>query len=68
MAKKAKQAELEAAKEEKRAFEAERLRKYREDLARQNAKAEAEGGYEEVFVEEFECQPCKKKFKKEGQL
>lgn len=51
MVKRAKQAEIEAAREAKRSAEAERLRKYREDLAKQNAKAEAEGDFEEVFVE-----------------
>lgn len=67
-AKEAKRRELEEAKELKKQFEAERLRKYREELAEQNRLAEEEAEVEEVFVDEFECRPCKKTFKKEGQL
>lgn len=50
----------------------EELRLYREERARQYAKAEedaiARGDYEEVFVEEWKCDICKKIFKKEAQL
>ena len=66
--KEAKRREIEETKEAKRAFEAERLKRYREELAEQNRRAEEEGEVEEVFVDEFACEPCKKTFKKEGQL
>jgi hypothetical protein len=35
-------------------------------LAEQNRLAEEDAEVEEVFVDEFECRPCKKTFKKEG--
>lgn len=66
--KEAKKREMEEAREAKKEAERERLRKYREELAEQNRKAEEEAEIEEVFIEEFECIPCKKTFKKEGQL
>jgi len=47
-------------------MEAERLKKYREELAEANRRAEEEAEIEEVFVDEFECAPCRKTFKKEG--
>lgn len=53
--KEAKMREIEEAKEEKRKFEAERLRIYREELAEQNRKLEEEASEEEIFVDEFEC-------------
>ncbi len=64
----AKQREMEEAREQKKQFEAERLKKYREELAEQNRLAEEEAEVEEVFVDEYECRSCKKTFKKEGQL
>ena len=64
----AKQREIEEAREQKKQFEAERLKKYREELAEQNRQAEEDAEVEEVFVDEYECRPCKKTFKKEGQL
>ncbi len=62
----AKQREIEEAREQKKQFEAERLKKYREELAEQNRQAEEDAEVEEVFVDEYECRPCKKTFKKEG--
>ncbi len=62
----AKQREMEEAREQKKQFEAERLKKYREELAEQNRQAEEDAEVEEVFVDEYECRPCKKTFKKEG--
>ena len=62
----AKQREMEEAREQKKSFEAERLKKYREELAEQNRQAEEDAEVEEVFVDEYECRPCKKTFKKEG--
>ena len=63
---------MEEEKATKRAAEAERLRVYREERAAQYAKEEedaiANGDFEEVFIEEFLCEICNKKFKKEGQL
>ena len=54
----------------KKAEEAERLRVYREERAAYYAKQEEEaleqGLVEEVLVEEFRCEICKKTFKKEG--
>lgn len=44
------------------------MKKYREELAEANRRAEEEAEVEEVVVEEFECGPCRKVFKKEGQL
>lgn len=46
------------------------MRVYREELAKQYQKEEdeaiARGDYEEVLIEEFRCEICKKTFKKEG--
>lgn len=64
--KEAKKREIEEAKEEKRQMEKERLLKYREELAEQNRILEEEAEVEEIIVDEFECGPCKKTFKKEG--
>ena len=47
-------------------MEKERLLKYREELAEQNRILEEEAEVEEIIVDEFECGPCKKTFKKEG--
>ena len=66
-----KQAEEEE-REKRRAEEQERLRKHREELAQKYAQEEEEalasGDYDEVLVEEYRCDCCKKVFKKEKQL
>lgn len=49
-------------------LESERLRKYREELAEQYKRDEENCEYEEVVVDEFACEACRKTFKKEGQL
>ncbi len=49
-------------------MEADRLKKYREELAEANRRAEEDAEVEEIVVEEFECAPCRKTFKKEGQM
>jgi DnaJ homolog subfamily A member 5 len=59
--------------EELRALEKqEELRKYRAELAehykREEEEALAQGHYEEVIIETFNCAMCKKTFKKDGQL
>jgi len=68
-AKEQKRREEEHRKEEKRLAEAERLRIYREERAAYYAKQEEQaienGEFDEVLVEEFRCQICKKSFKKE---
>lgn len=70
--KEAKRRKLEEERNAKKEAEAERLRIFREEraamYAKQEAEAMAKGEYEEVFVEEFHCQICKKVFKKEAQL
>ena len=57
-------------KKEKQEAEAERLRKYREEMKeyyrKEEEKAKARGEIEEVYVEEFDCSICKKTFKSEG--
>lgn len=63
---------MEEEKSAKRAAEAERLRIFREEraalYAREEEEALANGDYEEVLIEEFLCEICNKRFKKEGQL
>ena len=67
-----KRRQLEEEREKKRLEEQERLRVYREQLAAKHAEEELRdmesGNYEEVFVEEFKCNICKKTFKNEKQL
>ena len=57
-------------KKEKQEAEAERLRKYREEMKeyyrKEEEKARERGEIEEVYVEEFHCAICKKTFKSEG--
>ena len=59
-------------KREKSDAEAERLKKHREEMKeyyrKEEEKAKARGEIEDVYVEEFGCNICKKTFKKEGQL
>ena len=67
-----KRRKMEEEKEAKRASEAEKLRKHREELARQYAKQEEEalarGEVEIEYVEEFRCEICKKTFKSDKQM
>lgn len=66
----AKKKQVDEEKQAKLEVERERLRKYREDLAIQYQKEEdeaiARGDFDEVFVEEFRCEICKKTYRKEG--
>ena len=66
----AKRKRIEDERQAKKDIEAERLRVYREERAAYYAKQEEEaiarGDFEEVFVEEFRCEICKKVFKKEA--
>ena len=70
--KEGKRKKMEEEKALKRAEERERLHVYREERAAQYAKEEdeaiARGDFEEVIIDEFLCEICNKKFKKEGQL
>ena len=63
---------MEVERENKRLIEVEKLRVFREERAAQYAKEEEEamarGDYEEVFVDEFRCEICKKTFKNEGSM
>ena len=36
------------------------MRKHREELAEQNRRMEEEAEVEEIYVDEFRCEPCKK--------
>ena len=67
-----KQQEEERIKQERQEAEAEAKRKYKAELAEYYQKMEEEailrGDFDEVIVEEFACQLCKKTFKKEGQM
>lgn len=65
-----KQQEEDRIKQERQEAEAEAKRKYKAELAEYYQKMEEEailrGDFDEVIVEEFACQMCKKTFKKEG--
>lgn len=65
-----KRRKIEEEKEQKRIIETERLRLHRIEIAKmyqeQEDEAIANGDYDEVFVEEFRCDICKKVFKKEA--
>lgn len=67
-----KRRKIEEEKAKKREAEAERLRQYREERAKfyqqQEEEAIARGEVDEVLVEVFSCEICKKTFKKEAQL
>ena len=70
--KEAKRKRIEDERSAKKEIEAEKLRVYREERAayyqKQEDEAIARGDFEEVFIEEFRCEICKKVFKKEAQL
>jgi DnaJ family protein A protein 5 len=70
--KEAKRLKEEEEKSRKRADDQEKLRKYREEIAQRYAQEEEEalanGDYEEVTVEEFRCEVCKKVFKNTKQM
>jgi DnaJ homolog subfamily A member 5 len=70
--KEAKRQKEEDERNKKRAEEQEKLRKYREEIAQRYAQEEEEalanGDIEEVMVEEFRCEVCKKIFKNSNQM
>ncbi len=70
--KEAKRQREEEEKNKKRAEDQEKLRKYREEIAQRYAQEEQEalanGDFEEVIVEEYRCEACKKVFKNEKQM
>ena len=70
--KEAKRLKEEEEREKKRLEDQERLRKFREEIAQKYAREEEEalanGDFEEVTIEEYNCQVCKKLFKNEKQM